>query len=228
MSALKKCQPANDLQPGVLQDVSCVAWSLPMGKNRKIAIAAALAGFAALILVFFVSALREKAPRAVLAAQEETAAASQSQKMEPFDIRLSGRADGSDYIEYAREEKASAQGAMTPVLEVKVEGDGAGNAARADSEAQAQRFDAMARKLLRQGDARQALVYQRHAVNLDGKNQGYRLRLAIIQDRLSNAKSASVLYGQVIRAYEKHDQTLPADLDIEQVRARLDYLNARQ
>jgi hypothetical protein len=124
----------------------------------------------------------------------------------------------------AIEELAIQPPKLAPLFEVTVEDNKAKNK-EINDKAQAENYAGVAKDFFRQGDLVQAMRYQYRAVELMPSNMSYRLELAVLFDRASNAEGARQLYQQVVQAYGKHDATLPAKIDIESIRRRLDYLN---
>lgn len=94
----------------------------------------------------------------------------------------------------------------------------------ADIIIQAEDEAATAQWYLRQNDIEEAIQTQRRAVQILPSHMGYKLKLAIMLDRDAQAAEAAALYRDVLAAAEKGDKTLPANLDIAEIRHRAEYL----
>lgn len=222
MKTARKRAPANDLHPETMRKLSYVVLNRPIGKGKKTAVGVVLVLFI-LVLLVGLTAVFESDDESGKRAGRSAAQA----RGEPFDIVLGGPSgeEGDSAITYSPDGDLKGHPRrLPPILEVSVEGQDADQPPALNPAAQAQKMDAAARKLSREGDMKQALIYQRRSVELAPRNMEYRLRLAIIHDNLSNMKAARKLYEQVIQAFEKGNATLPRDLDIQPIRARAEFL----
>ncbi|MFA5041239.1 MAG: hypothetical protein WC464_06375 [Bdellovibrionales bacterium] len=202
-TARKRRTPANDYRPTSVKKTPNVVYKPSKWNGKRIS--------AATIVAVFVFSSGFFGAMIQMPALDEIAALAGIQS-EPFDIVLGTNAPA---LQFDREESSVVpiqQNALPPVLDVTVE-DGAGD------------YNATAQALMRQGDIKQAIEYQRLAVESRPFNMRYRLELAIMHDRLSDSVGASLLYKQVLQAYDNHDKTLPKKLDIESIRRRLAYLD---
>lgn len=139
---------------------------------------------------------------------------------EPFDIILSGTEQSEepqDYAVVSEKSKKRARG-----FEVTIEGEK--EIERADLDTEAKEHAEKAYEYMQKGDMTRALQFEARAVALAPNNMVYRLQLAIMNDRLSNADKALDLYRQVVEAYEENKRVLPPGTDIESIRNRMDFL----
>ncbi len=200
MSAVRKRGiPANDQRPKESHRISYVVLP-PMGwHKKKVASAIVLGGF-----VFLMGAM--------FAVVRAPTTASGTGNNEPFDITLNSNAPALQGDATEDRFSSLSNKALPPVLEIEVK-DGAEARALA------------AQDYMHRGEMAQAILYQRRAVQLAPANMLYRLKLAIMHDRVFDREGAALLYRQVVEAYEHHDKTLPRKLDIDSIRARLIYLS---
>jgi Flp pilus assembly protein TadD len=224
MTAVKKSRPpANDRRlpanPGGCQKMSYVALPRANTNVKKIAAGAVLCLFIVGVGLIFVVSSQKASDKAI----ERKASELLAKQAEPYDIVLGASEQAP--IEVVQRPNPVRKASHSSV-EVTVEREEAGEGAEENKEAQAEDEAATARMLLRRNEITKALQLERHAVELDPSNALYRLELAIMYDRSDDSKSAAELYRNVVQAYDVHDKTLPAKLDIENIRSRLEYLNS--
>ncbi|MDR3423473.1 MAG: hypothetical protein P4M13_00125 [Alphaproteobacteria bacterium] len=227
-AAGKRRLPANDQPLHSLQTVSCVMLPRAFWSRQKIAGAAALAICAVILGLKMFSALPSRGQ--TLLAQAKPAAVSPPEQDKPYDIVLNASdlaPPDNGLAQIAAKIPADAlkpqSSKSQPVLEVKVEQ----SAPEPDDEDQAEQQANAAQKFMRQGNIKQALNSQLHAVEGDPSDMLYRLDLAILYDKAGESRGAVALYRQVAQAYDEKDDTLPPDLGIDGIRKRLDYLAAK-
>jgi hypothetical protein len=166
---------------------------------------------------------------------EQAEQTEQAEQPEPFDITLSASGpappDESAFMDVPPSPDAALQKLslfpkiLPPVLDISVK-EAVGKGAAADKNSRAAHQAKVAQKFMRRNNVKTALRFQHRAVGLAPGNMLYRLDLAIMLDSADDKKGVSELYRQVVRAYDRHDGTLPPQLNIGDIRRRLSYLDS--
>ena len=218
-SAKRQPKPANDPQLYAVQPIPFVFLARPDKKRRNNFI---IAGVIVASVMIGLS-LAVYAPKAVVV--KASTNSHTAKQVEPFDIKLTSSEPASERIAEATENTFSAQESVgsktSPAMEVTF----GGNPQQEDTQRNAGGQDHLAQQALRQGHLKQALRFQHRAAELAPGNNFYRLKLAILYDRLGHRQGAAVLYQQVVLAYESHEDTLPSTVNIKEIKQRLDYLS---
>lgn len=189
-----------------------VVLAKPISKKQKAAAASVLVLF---VLLLGLSVIPSLPPEQ---SQQQIAAATIEETSGLFEIVI------NDGIPVDGEDAMPLTESSSGIQVVVEESTGIFIAAPGEEE-QAEIQASTARKYFRLGKIKQAILFQRRAVELAPLDMTYRLALAIMHDHASDKKGAALLYRQVVKAYENQDDTLPPDVDIKAVRARLDYLS---
>lgn len=213
MTAIRKRRaPANDERSGRPQKMPYVVLAKPASKKQKAAASSVLVLFALLLGLSAIPSLPTKQNQSPMSAEAPL------EEKGLFDIVLDE--ENSFYDDPQTQLNESPSGVQVVVEEAA----GIFIAAPGEEE-QAEIQASTARKYFRQGKIKQAILFQRRAVELSPLDMTYRLALSIMHDHASDKKGAAMLYRQVVKAHKNNDDTLPPDMDIKAIQARLDYLS---
>ena len=217
LNTKKQPKQSNDPHLYVAQPIPVVFLTCPDTIRRKKLL---IAGITALVplIGLSVTVLVPKSSGIKISASTQAI-----KQVEPFDIKLTLPEPPPEYVAEATKNSFSPQESVSPKtafsMEVTFEAAPQQENTQGDAVGQAQ----LAQQALRQGKLKEALLFQHRAAELAPENTFYRLDLAILYDRLGDTQSASVLYQQVILAYEAHDPKL-SSVNIKEIQQRMDYL----